>query len=58
MKTFETDYMTRNLLQLCYNCDDAYLCQTEEQCRACWAEQGLLDEAKDETRQLLDMVHA
>ncbi|WP_339314606.1 hypothetical protein [Paenibacillus sp. FSL R10-2734] len=58
MKTFETDYMTRNLLQLCYNCDDAHLCETEEQCRACWADNGMLDEQTDETKQLLDLVHA
>lgn len=58
MKTFETDYMTRNLLQLCYNCDDAYLCETEEKCRACWAENGMLDGEVDETKQLLDLVHA
>ena len=58
MTTFQTDYVTRNLLQLCYNCDDAHLCETEEKCRACWADSGMLPEQNDETKQLLDLVHA
>ncbi|WP_167336659.1 hypothetical protein [Paenibacillus camerounensis] len=58
MTTFETDYVTRNLLQLCYNCDDAHLCETEEQCRACWADNGMMPTEENETRQFLDLVHA
>ncbi|KKO51368.1 hypothetical protein XI25_26645 [Paenibacillus sp. DMB20] len=59
----ETDMMTVNLLRLCYHCDDAHLCETEEQCRKCWAEQGLLpleneDEGQRETKQFLQMMHA
>ncbi|MFD1774632.1 hypothetical protein [Paenibacillus rhizophilus] len=58
MKTFETDFVTKNLLQLCYNCEDAYLCETEEQCKACWAENGMIQEQEDETKRFLDLVHA
>lgn len=59
----ETDMMTVNLLRLCYNCDDAHLCETEEQCRACWTEQGLLpiedvEEGQRETKEFLQMIHA
>ncbi|MFC7680253.1 hypothetical protein [Paenibacillus sp. GCM10028914] len=58
----ETDMMTVNLLRLCYNCDDAHLCETEEKCRACWAEQGLLptdeDAGQRETKEFLQMMHA
>lgn len=43
MKTMETDMMTVNFLRLCYHCDDAHLCETEEQCRKCWESQGLLE---------------
>lgn len=61
---FETDMMTVNLLRLCYNCEDAHLCETEEKCRACWTEQGLLpmenedDEGLRETKELLQLIHA
>ncbi|QWU13944.1 hypothetical protein SAMN04487895_101204 [Paenibacillus sophorae] len=58
MKTFETDFVTKNLLQLCYTCDDAHQCQTEEQCKACWAENGMIPEQEDETKHFLDLVHA
>ncbi|MDT3424765.1 hypothetical protein J2Z22_000277 [Paenibacillus forsythiae] len=58
MKTFETDFVTRNLLQLCYTCEDAHQCQTEEQCRACWAESGMIPEQEDETQRFLNLVHA
>ncbi|MBY9079248.1 hypothetical protein KIH86_22540 [Paenibacillus sp. HN-1] len=58
MRTFETDFVTKNLLQLCYNCEDAYLCETEEQCMACWTENGMIPQEEDETKRLLDLVHA
>ncbi|WP_169733350.1 MULTISPECIES: hypothetical protein [Paenibacillus] len=58
MKTFETDFVTKNLLQLCYTCEDAHQCQTEEQCRACWAENGMIPEQEDETKNFLNLVHA
>ncbi|GGO02120.1 hypothetical protein [Saccharibacillus kuerlensis] len=59
--TTAADQMTRNYLNLCYNCQDAYLCETEEQCLACWSEQGLLDEAapaEAETSKLLNLYYA
>ena len=34
--------ITRNLLHHCYTCDDAGFCLTEEACRQCWLEHGLL----------------
>lgn len=53
------EVMTKNYMQFCYTCDDAHLCTTEEACKACWAEKGLLNEEDQEaegvteTRQLL-----
>lgn len=62
--TAHEETVTRNYLQFCYNCEDAHLCTTEEQCKACWAEKGL-DEAfemeadgAEETRQLLFEYYA
>ncbi|WP_160031766.1 hypothetical protein [Paenibacillus sp. An7] len=59
--TIENDQVTRNLLMYCYTCEDATFCTTEEECRACWADQGMFDaEVNDgagETQQFLRMVH-
>ncbi|WP_172251008.1 hypothetical protein [Saccharibacillus deserti] len=59
--TTATAQLTRNYLTLCYNCQDAHLCETEEQCLACWAEQGMLNEEEQdtaETGKLLKMYYA
>ncbi|NGZ74617.1 hypothetical protein [Saccharibacillus alkalitolerans] len=59
--TTATNQLTRNYLTLCYNCQDAHLCDTEEQCLACWADQGLLNEEEAEaveTGRLLNMYYA
>ncbi|QDH23320.1 hypothetical protein [Saccharibacillus brassicae] len=59
--TTATQQMTRNYLTLCYNCQDAHLCDTEEQCLACWTEQGLLNEQETEpaeTHALLNLYYA
>ncbi|GIP55999.1 MULTISPECIES: hypothetical protein [Paenibacillus] len=61
MKTMNAENLTRNFLQLCYTCDDAHLCMTEEACQACWAEQGLNEmetEGVHETRELLQFYYA
>ncbi len=63
MNTNKQDQVTRNLLQFCYNCEDAHLCTTEEACKACWAENGLYEEeaeaaGAEETRQLLQFYYA
>ncbi|WP_438432833.1 hypothetical protein [Gorillibacterium sp. sgz500922] len=42
------DQVSMNLLQFCYTCDDAANCHTEEICRQCWAEQGLLSHEEEE----------
>ena len=54
------EQITRNFMQLCYHCDDAHRCDTEQKCMQCWEEQGLLheDEALNETQQFLQMMHA
>ncbi|MDO3412258.1 hypothetical protein QWJ34_21015 [Saccharibacillus sp. CPCC 101409] len=58
--TTATSQLTRNYLTLCYNCQDAHLCETEEKCLACWSEQGLMDEETEasETNELLNMYYA
>ncbi len=58
--TTATNQLTRNYLNLCYNCQDAHLCESEEQCLACWAEQGVLEEETEasETGQLLNLYYA
>jgi len=57
-----TDQTTINFLRLCYHCDDACLCETEEQCLACWNEHGIPQDhelaEEDETAKWLRMVHA
>ncbi|MFS0723019.1 hypothetical protein [Paenibacillus sp. 1P07SE] len=53
--------VTRNLLQYCYTCDDAGNCLTEEACRQCWLEHGLLGNeigAEEDTRTLLQAYYA
>ncbi|EPY05221.1 hypothetical protein AZ66_17825 [Paenibacillus sp. E194] len=59
-KTFDTtDQVTRNFLQLCYMCDDNDRCTTEEECRQCWADQGLAAKPEvEETRELLNAYYA
>ncbi|MDO7904866.1 hypothetical protein Q5741_00395 [Paenibacillus sp. JX-17] len=53
-------YVTNNLLQFCYTCEHAHECTTEEQCKACWAENGMLPEENEglnETRKYLNMAY-
>ena len=59
--TQPTNQLTRNYLNLCYTCQDAPICENEEQCLACWAEQGMLDQVEpqaEETGRLLTMYYA
>lgn len=52
------DVTTMKFMQLCYHCDDAAKCTTEEACRACWA---LHEEEQDiemnETQQFLQLQY-
>ena len=54
MKELQLD-ITRNFMQLCYDCTDAHRCDTEAQCMACWLEQPAAEAADeaDETEKLL-----
>lgn len=63
MNANKQDVVTRNLLQFCYHCEDAHLCTTEEDCKACWAANGLYEEetnttCANETRDLLHSYYA
>ncbi|MDR0267560.1 hypothetical protein [Paenibacillus sp.] len=59
MTNFNKEKTTEYLLKFCYNCEDACTCDTEEKCRECWAQQGLLEgQEQDETQYYLDQVHA
>ncbi|GBF74307.1 hypothetical protein PA598K_02644 [Paenibacillus sp. 598K] len=51
--------ITRYLLHCCYNCDDAGNCTTEEACRQCWLEHGLLGReiGEDDTKGLLQAYY-
>ncbi|MEK3735297.1 MULTISPECIES: hypothetical protein [Paenibacillus] len=54
------DRITQHYLNLCYNCDYNHECQTEEECLACWTEQGLLtaeDDGQQETRRWMQMAN-
>lgn len=33
--------VTKYLLTMCYHCEEAHNCETEEKCRTCWAEKAL-----------------
>lgn len=52
-----TTEITKYLLTMCYHCDDVTKCETEEKCRACWAERAMLQEDNQQqeltTEQLL-----
>lgn len=53
--------VTQYMLQFCYHCEDAELCATEEQCKACMAEHMQLDDEEDgagTTRELLNAYYA
>ncbi|GIP24276.1 MULTISPECIES: hypothetical protein [Paenibacillus] len=61
MRTVNPEVMTRNLLQFCYTCEDAHMCDCEEKCIECWAEKGMLtaeDNGVEETRALLQEYYA
>lgn len=51
--------MTQYFLQFCYTCQDAHECMTEEECKECAERYAMeTDAANNETRHLLQMVHA
>nr|WP_145401955.1 hypothetical protein [Paenibacillus xylanexedens] len=59
----QADDLTRYMLHLCYTCDDANRCTTEEAVRACMAAHAETDqpepaEGVDVTRGYLDMMYA
>lgn len=56
--TTNNENLTNFYMNLCYTCLDANECREEEACRACWADQGVLDAAKDDTQELLQAYYA
>jgi hypothetical protein len=36
-----TNEVTKYLLAICYHCEDAHRCDTEEECRACMADMAV-----------------
>lgn len=52
--------VTQYMMQFCYHCEDAELCSTEEQCRACMAEhcQSEEEEGAMSTKELLNAYYA
>ncbi len=59
MSANETN-VTQFMLQFCLHCEDAELCSTEEQCRACMAEHCHNDEEEnaESTSDLLKAYYA
>jgi len=55
-----TDHVIRNYMQYCYTCLDAYKCDTEKKCRACWEENGIAvdEEPKELTTEELLRLYA
>ncbi|AJS58413.1 hypothetical protein [Paenibacillus sp. IHBB 10380] len=63
MTTFDNnvDLTSKKLLQFCYTCEDAHACDSEEKCKSCWEEHGMLTEQEanvTETQKFLQMMHA
>ncbi|MEO2203325.1 hypothetical protein ABGV42_06235 [Paenibacillus pabuli] len=56
----QADELTRYMLQLCYNCDDANRCTTEEEVRACMAQyvQPEEPEGAEATRGFMNLMYA
>ncbi|MCM3172134.1 MULTISPECIES: hypothetical protein [unclassified Paenibacillus] len=59
----QADELTRYMLHLCYTCDDANRCTTEEAVKACMANNAQVDqpetaEGADVTRGFMDMMYA
>jgi|GEM_PF-5722889 len=54
MKELQLD-MTRNYLQLCYDCTDAHRCDTEARCMACWVERQTAGRDLDEMDEMDEM---
>ena len=59
----QADELTRYMLQLCYTCDDANRCTTEDAVKACMAEHAQADqpepaEGGDVTRGYMDLMYA
>lgn len=58
MRNTET-YVTKNMMQFCYTCDDAGFCETEEACRTCWTDNGVMIAADDAgTQETLNLLQA
>lgn len=54
------DRITQHYLNLCYHCNQIQKCQTEEECLACWTDQGLLtseEEGLHETRRWMQLAN-
>jgi hypothetical protein len=58
MKAIDTDLVTKNLLQICYTCDDAMECETEETCRQCWADKGIAVDEESERSETAILLQA
>ncbi|MDR6724247.1 hypothetical protein J2W91_002715 [Paenibacillus amylolyticus] len=59
----QADELTRYMLHLCYTCDDANRCTTEEAVEACMANNAQADqpepaEGADVTRGFMDLMYA
>ncbi|WP_145047662.1 hypothetical protein [Paenibacillus xylanexedens] len=59
----QADELTRYMLHLCYTCDDANRCTTEEAVKACMANNAQTDqpepaEGADVTRGFMDLMYA
>ncbi|MEC0125298.1 hypothetical protein [Paenibacillus pabuli] len=59
----QADELTRYMLQLCYTCDDANRCTTEEEVKACMAKNAQVIETEqteggEVTRGFMDLMYA
>lgn len=59
----QADELTRYMLHLCYNCDDANRCTTEEEVKACMAQYAQLEEPEqaegaEATRDFMNLMYA
>jgi hypothetical protein len=59
----QADELTRYMLQLCYTCDDANRCTTEEEVKACMGKHAQADEPEqtdggEVTRGYMDLMYA
>ncbi|NUU78852.1 hypothetical protein [Paenibacillus xylanilyticus] len=59
----QADELTRYMLQLCYTCDDANRCTTEEEVKACMAQYAKTEEPEqtegaEATRGFMNLMYA